>query len=85
MEKLRLSALSRSLAERVARVALKLSSADVSVTAIALGDARVGVSSTPVRVAVNVCDTETVPSDRFTVKFSLCWFLSPSIALSFGT
>ena len=72
MEKLRLSALSRSLAESVARVALKLSSADVSVTVIVEGRARVGVSSTPVMVAVNICDTDTVPSDRLSVKLSVC-------------
>ena len=64
---------------------LKLSLAEVSLKEKPDSAARLGASSAPLTLVVNVCVALAVPSLTARVKLSLTLVLVPSIALSFGT
>ena len=64
---------------------LKLSFADVSVKVKPDRVARLGVSSAPLMLAVNVCEALVLPSVTARVKSSVALVFVPSIALSSGT
>ena len=64
---------------------LKLSFADVSVKVKPDKVARLGVSSAPLMLAVNVCEALVLPSVTARVKLSEVLDFSASMALSSGT
>ena len=75
---------SRSLADNVPELVEKVSSADVSTRAMAVGAVTVGVSLAAVMFTARLAEAERAPSETVTVKVSLALALSALIAEASG-